>query len=146
MKRPIKHVFLGALIFLFLVASESAQVSTLTYSELLSRQTDYVGKRVRVTGYWFTFFEVSALHSKHEREFRKSSAWVEFVDEDDLCKGSHGKLKKLNEKYAGDAQVIFIGRLYSGGGYGHMGSYEYKFVVDCVEQIKKLPRNQRTIE
>ena len=109
-------------------------VPSMTYDELIAKQNDYAGKQVRVLGNWFTFFEVNALYAASAKN-RENAAWVEFRDDDELCKGSKGKMKK---KYTEAKSVVFVGKLYIGGHFGHENGYNYKFVVDCVEQIRKI--------
>lgn len=115
--------------------SQKSPIPTLTYKELIAKQNEYAGKQVRVSGYWNIFFEVSALHSLDDPR-RKNAAWVDFGD---TCKGSDNKLKKVVKDFIGDVSVVFVGKLETGGRFGHENGYKYRFVVDCVEQIKKLP-------
>lgn len=113
----------------------SLSIPTLSYGELIAKQDEYIGKQLRVFGYWFIFFEASALHSPTDPQ-RKNAAWVDFGDP---CKESDGKLNSIGKDFIGDVSVVFVGKLETGRRYGHMGGYKYRFVVDCVEQIKKLP-------
>ncbi len=96
----------------------------------------YLGKTVRIKSFWIYGFEWSFLCDS-DCKSRKSKTWVEFIDEDDLCKGSKRKLKKGSDNFDNKAEVIFIGKL-SSGNYGHFGAYEYQFTVSCVEKFKKL--------
>lgn len=133
-------LFIGSpLVMISYSQTQTSPIPTLPYGELIAKQDEYAGKRVRVFGYWFVFFEASALHSPEDSP-RKNAAWVDFGD---LCKGSDGKLKKVGKDYVGNLSVVFVGTLETGGYFGHGNSYRYRFVVDCVEQMKKLPKNER---
>ncbi|MGH9818877.1 MAG: hypothetical protein ACRD43_01810 [Pyrinomonadaceae bacterium] len=124
-------------------SQEAEVLPSLSYNELISRQKDYEGKRVRVSGYWRIFFEENFLYDPLEPNFHKNGAWVEFGGEEDICKGSRKKLREIGKDYMGDLSVVFIGKLQTGRRFGHENGYQYQFVVDCVEKIKKLPKNQR---
>ncbi|MFN0279111.1 MAG: hypothetical protein ACKVRN_10975 [Pyrinomonadaceae bacterium] len=130
-------IFLFITCFLLVNVSYSqpnaSSIPTLSYAELIAKQDEYVGKRVRVVGYWFIFFEASGLHSPADPQ-RKNAAWVDFGDP---CKGSYSKLNKLGKDFIGDVSVVFIGKLETGRRYAN--GYRYKFVVDCVEEVRKLP-------
>ena len=75
---------------------------------------------------------------------RVNRAWVQFLDEDDLCPGSKKKLKQLRDKaFTNKVDVVVIGKL-SGDETGHRygdGGYGYQFVVACVESAKQVSAN-----
>jgi len=138
-----KNLLIFAFIALIFLASDSqAQVRenqdlpTLTYSELIKDKELYLGKTVKVKSNWIYGFEWSFLCDS-ECKNRQHETWVDFMSEDDLCKGSKRKLKKGGDKFDNKAQVIFVGKL-SSGRFGD-GSYIYQFKVSCVEKFKKLP-------
>ncbi len=103
----------------------------------------YVGKTVRVKAIYEWGFEWQFLYNR-ECIDRDNRAWVEFVDEDDLCAGSKKKLKKLKDKgFTNKADVVVIGKL-SGAETGHRygdGGYGYQFVIRCVESAKQIFEN-----
>jgi hypothetical protein len=138
-----KKLFLIAFIALLFFASNSEaqstqnnDIPTLTYSELMANKDFYLGKTVRVKAIWIYGFEWSFLCDS-DCSSRKSQTWIEFVDEDDLCKGSKKKLKKGSDNFDNKAEIIFVGTL-ANGNFGHFGAYPYQLKVGCVEQLKKL--------
>lgn len=118
--------------------NQSEQIPALSYDALMRNKDAYLGKTVRVKSFWIYGFEWSFFCGASDCQSRKSETWVEFIDEDDLCKGSKGKLKKGSGKYFDNkAEVVFVGKLLSGR-FGHMSAYDYQFTVGCVEKLKKL--------
>ncbi len=128
----------------FFVSDSKAQVNqnqnipTLTYSELIQNKESYLGKMVRVKAVWTYGFEWTYFCDL-ECKNRDDKAWIDLVDEDELCKGSKGKLKKMGKKFDNRAEVIVVGKLIGGERYGHENGYNYQFVINCVEKCKKLP-------
>ncbi len=138
-----KILFLSVIIMTFAFVSdnkaqknENQQIPTLTYSELIQDKGNYLGKTIRVKAFWIYGFEWSFL-CDGDCKGGQIKTWVEFIDEDDLCKGSKGKLKKGSNNFDNKAEIIFVGKL-SSGSYGHFGAYDYQFTVSCVEKFKKL--------
>jgi hypothetical protein len=136
-----KQLFLCALVITLWLnleaaaqTSQSEQIPTLTYSELIKNKDLYLGKTVRVKAFHIYGFEWTYLCGG---DCKGSKAWVELVGEEDLCKGSKGKLKKMSDKFDNRAEVVYVGKL-SSGRFGHMGGYIYQFTVSCVEKFKKL--------
>lgn len=144
--RSLSQITFIFVIFLAVDAVAAQSASALTYSQLIEHPENYAGKRVKVTAKWFVFFEVSGLHSANEKTPRADWAWVDFEENDKLCRGSGSKLRSLGKKYSGDSSVTFVGTLYTGASFGHMGGYKYRFLVDCVESVSKLPKDQRLKE
>jgi hypothetical protein len=133
-------------IFLFLIlaariqaqTNQSAPVPTLSYDELMRNKEAYFGKIVRLKAFWNYGFEWSSLCGEADCRNAEVKAWLELLDEDDLCKGSKAQLKKGSTKHFNNsAQVVFVGKLASGT-FGHLGAYSYQFTVSCVEKLKKL--------
>ena len=122
---------------------ESTSIQTVSYCELVSNPKLYVGKTVRIKATYEWGFEWQFLYNR-ECMNRENRAWVEFVDEDDLCSGSKKKLKKLKDKgFTNKADVVVIGKL-SGEETGHRygdGGYGYQFVITCVESAKQISAN-----
>ena len=117
--------------------SHTQDIPTLTYAELIKNFEFYLEKSVRVKSNWIYGFEWSFLCDS-ECKNRKSEIFVDFVDEEDLCKGSKRKLKKGSDDFDNKAEVVFVGTL-SSGRFGHFGSSPYQFKVGCIEKFKKLP-------
>lgn len=114
-------------------SSDTKSIPTLSYCDLLKSHSRYSGKLVRLKASWRFGFERSFLSGKECSE--QSMAWLEFVDDKDACPQSkeNRTLPGANDK---EADVTVVGRLYGPGKYGHLGAYEYKFVVTCMEKIK----------
>jgi hypothetical protein len=114
-------------------SSDTEIIPSLSYCALLKSPSRYDGKLIRVKASWQFGFETTFLYDRLCPEQPK--AWLEFVDDKDTCpetkknRGAPGK----NDK---EADVTVTGRLYGPGRYGHLGSYEFKFVVVCMEEIK----------
>ena len=112
-------------------------LTNLTYSELYEARDRYLDVAVRLSANYIYGFEWQFLCGDDtDCQKRSTDVWVEFVDDDDLCKGSTGKLRKGSSKNVDNrAQVIFIGRL-AAGSFGHFGLYKYQFVGTCVEKVE----------
>ena len=118
--------------------TESENIATLTYDQLYTKRADYIGKVLRVKAFHVYGFEWSFLCGTNCTH-GEDRVWVDFVDEDDLCKGSRRKLKAGSQKYFDNrADVIYIGKL-SSGQFGHFGVYPYQLTVSCVEKFKRMP-------
>lgn len=140
--KKITSIF--AIFFLLILAARASaqtnqteQIPTLSYNELLRNKDKYLGKTVRLKSIWGYGFEWSVLCDSECKD-ETPEVWVDFVYEDDLCKGSKGKLKKGSNHHSDNkAEVVFVGKLLSGV-FGHLGAYQYQFTVSCVEKLKKL--------
>jgi hypothetical protein len=114
--------------------SQTETIPTLTFSELINNKDLYLGKTVRGKAFHVYGFEWTYLC---DGDCTGAKAWVEMIDEDELCKGSKGKIKKMSGKFENRAEVVYVGKL-SSGRFGHMNAYAYQFTVSCVEKFKKL--------
>jgi hypothetical protein len=119
-------------------ASEAAP--TISYCELLREPNLYQGKFVRVAATWNYGFEWSYLYHR-ECMSRVNKAWVEFVDEDAGCQQTKKVTKRLKDGFDNKADVVAVGTLSGGGGYGHMNGYQYQFTIKCLEGAKQIPAN-----
>ena len=119
-------------------AAESAP--TISYCELLREPSLYQGKLVRVAATWHYGFEWSYLYHR-ECMSRGNKAWVEFVDEDESCPQTKKLSKRLKDDFDNKADVVAVGTLAVGRGYGHMGAYQYQFTIKCLEKAKQVPIN-----
>lgn len=115
-------------------------IPTLSYKELINDGVEYVGKRVRVSGYWRMMFEMDVLYDPSEQDFRKHGAWLELDGLDDQCASAKKELRKIRKNFVGEVHVILTGKLRIGGGFGHMNGYKYMFDVDCVEKVTHLSK------
>ena len=102
----------------------------LTYAELIQNNHAYLGKTVRLKAVWRYGFEWTYLCTSECKDVEES--WVKVLDEDDLCRGSKSKLKKMGKRDDNAAEVVVVGRLEEGS------RYHFQFVISCVEEFKKL--------
>ncbi len=119
--------------------TQTNEILTFTYSELMQNKENYLGKTVRAKAFHIYGYEWSFLCDTKCKE-RAVETWVSYVDEVNLCKGSKGKLKKgrkTDNDLDNKAEVIYVGKL-SAGGFGHFGIYPYQFEVSCIEKFKRL--------
>ena len=63
--------------------------------------------------------------------------WVDY--ENELCPKS--KTIKQNGFRGRTVNLQVVGKFYGFGRYGHMGAYQFKFAVDCVESSKVIWNN-----
>jgi len=136
-KKKIVGIICAAIV-LALPAGVTAQSAgpALTYEQLMQSPEKYVGKRVRVDGIWVYGFEWSYLCSLECNQ--RHAVWIDVVNEGSLCKRGRRKIKRLGKKFDNKARVRLTGMLESGGGYGHMGAYPFRFVAVCVERFEKI--------
>jgi hypothetical protein len=133
-----------ALIFLLLIAGNfSAQspapstvndIPTVPYCDLIRDAASYNSIPVRIKATWLSGFEASFIFDKDCSE-KKDLSWVGFEDNENLCAVTQENLKSHKDN-GGASIVTAVGKLYHKGGYGHMNSYKYKFVISCLEEIK----------
>jgi hypothetical protein len=104
-----------------------------SYCVLLESPKRYAGKLVRLRASWRFGFETSLLYDKGCSQ--QSHTWLEFADEKALCPQTKEKQSLLSRSDK-EAEITVVGRLYGPGRYGHLGDYQFKFVVVCLEKIK----------
>jgi hypothetical protein len=114
-------------------SSTTKAIPSLSYCDLLQSHSRYTGKLVRIKASWQFGFERTFLYARECSQQPK--AWLEFVDDKDACPRSK-KNRDAPGKHDKEADVTVAGKLYGPSRYGHLGAYEYKFVVVCMEEIK----------
>ena len=118
--------------------SEVLQVS---YREVFSNKAFYQGKLIRLKLTWRFGHSFSFVYDPACREC--PSSWITFAIADDLCEGTQEKLKGLNKEFLNETELTAVGWIYRcEGGCGHSSSYEYRFVVACLEEAKPLKVNE----
>ena len=115
-----------------------SDIPTVEFCDLSGRL--YNNKIVRVRALYRSDFEESSLFSPDC--YVPNFVWVTFDPSHRSCTNKKVQ-KKLNKvKWGRDVDVVFVGRLETGGdgagGYGHMDMYAMQFVVTCVEDVKPL--------
>jgi hypothetical protein len=110
-----------------------SDTTSVTYCDLIHNPERYNGKTVRTNvtyrfGFeWAEFYCLDCWDMDHR-------TWVEY--EHDLCAKS--KKIKDNDFRGRTVNLQVVGKFYGAGRYGHMGAYQFKFVVDCVESAKTI--------
>jgi hypothetical protein len=142
------------------------EVPTVDYCQLLREPSSYDKKVIRLKALYVAGFEVSAFeHPSCDKD--RSSTWVEFDQTGSSCTDQKvrkafdaifhppRKSKKGVFEIPGPAraEIVVVGRFEGPKpgipvgpegrriltGHGHMNAYKYKFVVQCVEQVKAEP-------
>ena len=114
-------------------SSDAKSIPSLSYCALVKAPDLYSGKLVRVKASWQFGFETTSLNDRSCPE--QLPAWLEFADEKELCAKTE-KNRSLPGQSDKEADVTVVGKLYGPGRYGHLGDYQFKFVVVCLEEIK----------
>jgi len=145
-----------------------ADVPTVDYCELLREPASYDKKVIRVKALYVAGFEVSAF--EHASCDKERSTWVEFDESESSCTDKkvslafnaifHPPRKKQKGVYEipgpSRAELVAVGRFEGPKpgirvgtegqriftGHGHMSAYKYRFVVQCLEQVKAVPWEQ----
>ena len=120
---------------------DSEVIPTVSLCELVRNQNPYAEKEVRVRATWQYGFEWSFLYDRECMD-RDNKVWAEYADEDSLCPLTKKSLKRLKKRrFDNKADVVVVGKFYSGDHYGHMNGYQYQFIVSCVEKAESIPTN-----
>lgn len=114
-------------------SADARAIPSLGYCVLLERSNIHIGKLVRLNASWQFGFETTFLHARECSQ--QPGAWLEFADEKELCPAAR-KNRDAPGPHDKEADVTVIGRLIGPGRYGHLGAYQYKFVVTCLQKIK----------
>ncbi len=107
--------------------------ATVTYCDLIRNPERYKGKLVRVSAiyrYGYEWSELYCLECMNE-----GRTWVEF-DESYVSSTKASIRKKIggNGFKGRTVRVLMVGRFASGGAYGHMGAYRFRFLVSRLEK------------
>jgi hypothetical protein len=114
-------------------SSGARAIPSLSYCALVKAPSLYADKLVRINASWQFGFETTSLYDRDCPDQPKT--WLEFADENKLCPETQ-KNRTAPGKSDKEADVTLVGRLYGPGKYGHLGDYQFKFVVVCMEKIK----------
>lgn len=114
-------------------SSDTRAIPSLRYCVLLKHPGVHKGKLIRLNATWQFGFETTLLCDRECPE--QPGAWLEFADEKELCPET-SKNRSAPGQSDKEADVTVVGRLYGPGRYGHLGDYQFKFVVVCLEKIK----------
>ena len=141
-------------------SSPSAIPATVAYCDLLRHPDSYDRKLIRVKAIYSSHFEMSALRDPNcSEEFLWT--WVDFDDQNATCTKEEvlrsfeaavdSKSPARIEEDLDKAEVVLIGLFEVAhhseirntiltNGYGHMGMYKFRLTVNCIEEVKPLPR------
>jgi hypothetical protein len=126
-------LMLGLLVFSFDVFGQqvrSGEPLEVQFCDLLINPQE--GRVVRTTAIYRYGFEWSELYCPA----CQGAVWLEGSED---IKLNHSIKRKLKSSNAGRTiKVTLVGRMVTGGGYGHMGAYRSKFVVERYEKADVL--------
>ena len=122
--------FLGLRSNVFGQNSKLQQPVSVTFCDLIAGRQE--GQLVRTTAIYRYGFEWSELYCP-------GCEGKDWLDESQDLKLSRALRKKLKDTKAGrTVKVTVVGRMQTDGGYGHMGVYRFRFVVERFEQADVL--------
>jgi hypothetical protein len=143
-KNPMKYLLLFVFITLGAVVSARGQntpatedIPTVAFCDLLRHPELYDQKTVRVQAVYRYGFEWSELYCLSCLESGRT--WVDFGD---LFNSSTKPkvAKKISD--GGDkgrtVNIVAVGKFYGSGRHGHLGGYNFKFVISCLEQAEVI--------
>jgi hypothetical protein len=107
-------------------------VQDVTYCQLATDPSAFVGKQIRIRAIYSYMFEVSSLKSPTCCPNRDLSIWVDF-DED--LKGSSKRIYRKFPKGMGTALATFEGTFQGDGPYGAAGS-PFRLTVRRIENLE----------
>lgn len=115
----------------------SASVIDVSFCDLVRQPKLYDRKIVRVKAIYRYGFEWSELYCLGCRE--AGIIWVELGDsfESNTKKKIASKVKDVGDN-GRTVKIVAVGIFYTDGGYGHLGAYKYKYVIDYLEQAEVI--------
>jgi len=112
-----------------------AKTPAVSYCELVRNPEKYDRKQVRTQATYRYGFEWSELYCLDC--LKEGNVWVEFESSFKACTKSSIARNVGDNGFVGrTVNLIVVGTFYSGGNYGHMGEYRFKFVVNCLERAE----------
>jgi hypothetical protein len=128
-----------ALIVCLLAASAQSQ-TLVSFCDLVRNPEQYNGKTVRVRATYEYGFEWQRLYCRDCRD--RGDAWLELPA--DLDDASQKALKHAHGRMAsGKANLTAEGVFVSGGGFGHLSRYQYKFIAHKVGDVVAVSRGMK---
>ena len=137
-----KFVVRLALRIVFLIASVSGYAqNSVAYCDLVRHPDKYNGKEVSVRATYKYGFEWEELYCLECKE--KGKTWLELIPAS-LDKASEKALNRV-PKGAGIVNVTVQGgfTLVSGGHFGHLNGYPYKFVASKVSNVEVVVKGMK---
>ena len=121
-----------------IIAATSFSQTHVRFCDLVQNPDEYNGKEVAVRATYRYGFEWQELYCLNC--VQKGKAWLELPDDEGISKA----LRHV-PKGAGIVNATFQGVFLSGGHFGHMGGYAYKFVARKVSDVVVLQKGMRTL-
>jgi hypothetical protein len=131
----MKTIIYSTILSLFLGAASMAQhpkYKEVNFCDLARQPETYRGRTIKVTAVYRYGFEWSELYCLEC--LNSDRIWVDFDDSSSTSQkriSPHGSIGRT-------VQVVLIGRIDDGGGYGHMGAYRFRLLVNQVVKSKVL--------
>jgi hypothetical protein len=117
--------------------AQNREYLTVSYCELMRSPEQYRGKVVRVSAIYRYGFEWSELYCLEC--VSEAKTWVD-LDESFVSSTKANLRKKIGPHgvTGRTVRVTMVGRFDVGGGYGHMGVYRFRLIVDRLEDAKVI--------
>jgi hypothetical protein len=117
--------------------AQNRQYATVSYCDLMRKPEEYSGKVVRVSAIYRYGFEWSELYCLEC--IGEARTWVDL--DESFASSTKAKVRKKIGPHGAmgrTVRVIMIGRFNVGGGYGHMGAYRFRLLVDHLENAEVI--------
>lgn len=117
--------------------AQNREYQTVSYCELMRSPEQYQGKVIRVSAIYQYGFEWSELYCPEC--VNEAKTWVD-LDESFVSSTKANLRKKIGPHgvTGRTVWVTMVGRFDVGGGYGHMGAYRFRLMVDRLENAQVI--------
>jgi len=131
---------IGQVLVVFVLLVNASSQAPVRFCDLLSNPDEYNGKEVTVRATYRYGFEWQELYCLDCLD--KGRAWLELpYDPDD---DAAVKSLKRAPKGAGIVNITVQGVFVSGGHFGHMNGYKYKFVAHKVSEMAVVLKGMKS--
>jgi len=120
--------------------AQDREYPTVGYCDLMRSPEQYRGKVVRVTAIYRYGFEWSELYCLEC--VSEARTWVDL--DESFVSSTKANVRKKIGPHGGQGRTVrvtMVGRFDVGGGYGHMGAYRFRLMVDRLEAAKVILDN-----
>jgi hypothetical protein len=117
--------------------AQNREYPTVSYCDLMRSPERYRGKVVRVSAIYRYGFEWSELYCLEC--VSEARTWVDL--DESFVSSTKAKLRKKIGPHGAKGRTVgvtLVGRFDVGGGYGHMGAYRFRLMVDRLEDAKVI--------
>lgn len=109
--------------------AQNREDATVSYCDLMRKPEQYSGKVVRVSAIYRYGFEWSELYCLEC--VSEARTWVDLTESFVSSTKASVRKKIGPHGFKGrTVRVVMVGRFDGGGGYGHMGAYRFRLLVD----------------